>query len=177
MLKSYNFWIGMSDDFYNELEGFLGQDATPPVQFPLLSNMSDETKDFFRALYDAAGQDVWFERWTSPAEKIFRMLSFYVNKPTNVTQVRSDIDAMESTYGQDFAIIGAWKCENGDQLGGNDTPLYPHPAFAINFMPDVVVSPGDPDAEPPVPPTYERPTQLSDVNLLAGQAKRVFGTL
>lgn len=175
-LLSYNFWVGLSEDFQTELDAFL-QDGTAPPTFSLLELMSDETQDFFRAMYNRKYIDRAYPSWTSPQNKAFKLRSFYVNKPLNVGQVRSDIDAMENTYGQDFAILGAWHCEDGTQIGGDASPAYPSPSFTINFMPDVIVDPGDPEADPPVPPTTERPTQLSDINVLAGQAKRHFVTL
>jgi len=41
-------------------------------------------------------------------------------------------------------------------------------------MPDIMTDPGDPEADPPVPPTYIEADAPTDVNLLAGQAKRDF---
>ena len=172
-MRSYNFWVGMSTAFRDELEALL-KEGTPPVQFPLLTNMSEDTRLFFSATYDTAAQGNKYPVWNSPGGKDFTMLSFYVNKPENVQNVRNDIDAMESTYGSDFTICGAWKCADGEQLGGDESPLYPSPALTLNFMPDDIIDPGDPTAEPPVPPTTQPATQLKDGLLLFGQAKRHF---
>lgn len=178
-MLSYNFWLGLSVDFKGELWQYIRNDVTP-VMFPLLENLAQDTKDFFNAIYDEGALDTLFLTWNN-GSKDFKMLSFYANKPENVAQVRSDIDAMVASYPNDFSVLGAWHCSDGRQLGIDDqgagTPTYDTPAFAINFMPDVVVDPGDPRGEPPVPPTTERPTQLSDINVLFGQAPRVFKTL
>lgn len=174
-VQSFNFWIGLSTAFKNELWLYV-RDGVVPTTFTQLENLSDDTKEFFRAIYDENALDRLFLKWTSPQAKEFNMLSFYANKPENVAQVESDLNAMQSTYSDDFSILGAWRCDDGMQIGGNDTPSFPTPSFAINFMPDVMIDPGDPEADPVVPPTYERPTQLTDVNLLFGQAKRDFVT-
>lgn len=188
-MLSFNFWLGLSTDFKTELWQYIRNGDEPPVepvQFPLLTNLSQDTKDFFNAIYDEGTLDRLFLGWNN-GSKDFKLLSFYANKPENVSQVRSDLDNMIATYPNDFSVLGAWHCADGRQIGTDwdseeppqiiGSPIYPVPAYTLNFMPDIIDNPGDPGGEPPVPPTFKRPTQLSDINVLFGQVPRIFPVL
>ena len=159
-MAEYNFWIGMSDGFQGELVPFI-LDGTPPVNFPMIGLMNEETKDFFRQSYDSGALDHLFRHYyVDPRD--YRVWSFYVLKPDDVTPVRNNLDAMTTEYPQDFLIMGAWAF-----LTGQAVQAYPSPPSLINFMPLT----WDHGTEPP---TAIEPTELTDVNLLAGQAPREF---
>lgn len=151
-MATHNFWIGMSQYFQGELVPFILED-TPPVNFPLISLMSDETKAFFEQSHDADTLDMLYRHYIV-GQRDYRVWSFYIQQPDDTAQVRSDLDAMNAQYPQDFLIMGAWEFDTGTAL-----QAYPSPPSLINFMPLV---------------NGQEPTELTDVNLLAGQAPREF---
>lgn len=159
-MSEYNFWIGMSNQFQSELVPFILND-TPPVDFPMIGMMNDETKAFFRQSYDAGSLDHLFRHHVVNTRD-YRVWSFYITKPDDVDAVRNNLDAMNAQYPQDFLLMGGWDYETGAAV-----QAYPSPASLINFMPPTWDHETD-------PPTLIEPTELMDVNLLAGQAPREF---
>ena len=149
-----------------------------PVTFPELANISEGTKVLFQTIYDSGAMDRLFRKWGG---KDYRCWNCYVqDKPENVPEIRADLDNLAATYPTDFSIIGAWHYEDGRPVGmqwdDSDPPVltgdpwYPNPAETINFMPDVP----DPNSADPENPDMIRPTELSNVLMVYGQAARTF---
>lgn len=152
----------MSQEFQQDLVPFL-LDGTEPENFPLLVNISEATKRFFLASYKTDLIDHLFIHYQANSRD-YRVWSFYIDKPgpNDLADIQSDLDAIASTYSQDFIIMGAWQVATGQAVAD-----YPSPPSLINFMPPTWDHSTNPPTEIP-------PTGLSDVVLLAGQAPRVF---
>lgn len=178
-MSRYNIQFGasaeMRTDLVNYVKGDDNGDPIPPVNFPALSNMSEATRQFFRNVYDQDAIDRLFKQHEAQG-RVYSLFSAYSNKPDDHQQVRSDLDAIAATYPMDFLMMGAWDYDTGAEVGGSGTEFWPIPAQYLNFMPDVMTDPGDPEADPPVPPTYAPATDPIDVNLLFGQAPRDFSS-
>lgn len=161
-MSMYNFWIGMSNQFQSELVPFILNDV-PPVDFPMIGLMNDETKAFFRESHDAGTLDkLYRHHYVDPRD--YRLWSFYVTKPDDVTPVRNNLDAMTAEYPLDMLIMGAWAFDTGDPI-----QAYPSPPALINFMPLIWTY-----VDPPGEWQSTEPTELTDVNLLLRQAPRKF---
>jgi hypothetical protein len=172
-MSRYNMHISMSQAFKNELWPFI-KDGTPAVTFPEINNIDPLTVEFFNNIYDADAVERLYKEWNA-AGRTYKLWSFYSNKPEGQTIIRADIDMLNSVYPQDFSGMGAWAYDTGQEVGSAQGEVwYPVPPQYINFMPDIMTDPGDPEAEPPVPPTYAPATDPADVVLLFGQAPRVF---
>lgn len=190
----FNLWFAFSAEFQAELVGVV-RDGVPAIEFNGLNHLDAETLDLFRSAYDAAALDRIFKRYDAPNGKQYRLWSMYNNAPSDTGVVRSDLDQLESTHPADFTIMGGWyylsdmpKPEPGVEprarpigMNWSGNPSRPvgnqfwaTPEKILNFMPDVMVDPGDPDAVPPIPPTYEPATKPVDGNLLYGQSPRYF---
>jgi len=155
-----------------DLVGYI-RDDEPPVNFPALANMSAATKEFFGNVHDQNAIDRLFKQHEAQG-RVYSMFSAYADKPDDHAQVRSDLDAIVAAYPLDFLMMGGWNYDTGAELGGVGTEFWPIPLQYLNFMADVMTDPGDPEAEPPVPPTYAPATDPADTVLLFGQAPRVF---
>ena len=152
----------MSAEMQSDLVGWVATDPpVPPVNFPLLENLNDETIAFFNESHDAGSLDKLFEYYAANGRD-YRLWSFYVTRLADLTPVRNNLDALEANYGQDFLILGAWRYSDGQQVAAYP----PHPAL-INFMPPTWDYSTNPPTEIP-------PTGLRNVNVLAGQAHRDF---
>ena len=163
----YNVWTSMSQVFKNELWPYVRQ-GTPAVTFPDINNIDPVTVEFFNTIYDEDSVEKLFKDWPA-AGRIYKLWSFYSDKPANTPQVRADLDMLIASYPQDFGVLGAWESDTGDEVG---TPeWYPIPQQTINFMPDIITDNTDPEN-----PIYGPATELTDVNLLFGQAPRSFGS-
>ncbi|MDB4312055.1 hypothetical protein N9937_01365 [bacterium] len=171
----YNAWLGMSAAFQSDMVQLVLNDV-PATTFPLLNNMSQDTKDFFKGIHDAGSMDRLFRKWSVHD---YRAWNCYVAKSEGgMGQIKSDLDAAVAAYPSDFSILGVWHYEDGRQIGTSwdesdppvliGTPTYPQPAQTINFMPDIP-DPASPDPENPV---MIRPTELSNVLLMFGQPAR-----
>lgn len=192
-MNSFNIWLGMSPEFRAAV--------TPPEEggeadvgtFTALNTLAPETKDMLLGTYDVPAQEALFA-----ANGIYRLYSHY-GQPAGATLVKADVDMLIATYPSDLAVLGAWEA-NGREAGATyseeiiadpeaDPPIvgvpseqtapgwYPVPATVLNYMPDIVTDPGDPDALPtPIPPTYAPATEPTDVNTLFGQALRDFSS-
>jgi hypothetical protein len=185
-IPGYNFWCTMSEAYKAELWPYVkwhgGQqfdengDPIPepvPTAFPTIATISQGTVDLFNEIHDADAVERLFKSWDA-AGRTYKNWSCYANKPTGVPQIRADLDALIAADPNDFSISGAWSCADGQEVG--QPVWYPIPPQIVNFMPDIMTDPGDPEADPVVPPTYVPATQPTDVNLLAGQAPRSFGS-
>lgn len=171
-MPSHNMWLSMSQAFKNELWPYVNN-GVEPVQFPEIANISQQTVDFFKNIHDEGALERLFKEWNA-AGRTYKMWSFYANKPEDVGPIKTDLDMLSAAYDQDISVMGAWNYGSGSEVG-NPT-WYPIPSQTINFMPDVMTDPGDPEADPPVPPTYEPATEPTDTNLLYGQAPRDFSS-
>ena len=161
-MPTHNFWIGLSQEMQADLVGWVATEPpVPPVNFPLLENLNEETIAFFNESHDAGSLDKLFRHYDS-GNRNYRVWSFYVTRLSDVTPVRNNLDALTANYPLDFLIMGAWQFETGQAVSA-----YPSPPSLINFMPPT----WDHDTNPP---TEIPPTEVSDVNLLAGQAPREF---
>ena len=173
-MTAYNMWLSVSKDMQDELKGWIdpgeGEDPQEPVLFPIIKDLSPTTLEFFRSSYDSDTVSRLFRTWTA-AGRNYRVWSLYANKPDDVPMIKSDLDMMMLAYPQDFDVSGAWRFDDGRQVG--DPPWYPNPPQLINFMP-LVFTPGPGYPEDENDYTMEEPTTLTDVNVLAGQAPRVF---
>jgi hypothetical protein len=181
-MSQFNLWLGMSQAFQSELVPLITE-GTPAVIYPGLNSMAEVTLELFRTTHDAENVARLFKLWPGNAGQDFRVWSFYFTKPLEGPQIRSDIDAMASTYPSDFLPMGAWRTDNGHEVGATYTtpdpeilprekPVqtatgwWPVPAQVVNFMPDI--------SDGAEPPTYTPATEPTDVNLLFGQAPRDF---
>lgn len=186
----FNIWLAMSREFQTELVGLV-LNGELAVEFPGLNNLSTVTLEFFSNTYDSDGINRIFRQYASGNGKTYRMWSVYVNAPDDAAQVRSDLDSMESFYASDFMILGGWHFLSdmpnpapgveprarpmgmdweGDPSSPVGSAFWATPSTVLNFMPLVMVDPGDEDT----PPTYEEPTVPVDGNLLYGQSPRYF---
>jgi hypothetical protein len=175
-MSNFNLWLGMSQAFQAELVPLINE-GTPATEFPGLNQLDEVTLELFRTTHDADNVSRLFKLWPGPGAKNFRVWSFYFDKPEDGPQVRSDIDSMASTYPGDFLPMGAWRTDNGYEVGATyseegvqtATGWWPVPAQVVNFMPDIIH-----DSEDENPPTYTPATEPTDVNLLFGQVPRDF---
>jgi hypothetical protein len=174
-MNSFNLWLGMSQAFQADLVPLI-QEGTPATAFPGLNQLDEVTLALFRNTHDAESVERLFKLWPGPGSKNFRVWSFYFAKPEQGDIIRADIDQMAATYPADFLPMGAWRCDNGREVGATyseegvqtDTGWWPVPAQVVNFMPDVWN--GDD------PATYTPATEPTDVNVLMGQAPRDFSS-
>ena len=188
-IPGYNLQCSMSQEFKQELWSYVkwhgGQqfdengDPIPepvPTLFPDIALIDQATVDFFNNIHDEAAVERLFKSWDA-AGRTYRVYSCYAEKPAQTQQIRADLDMLNASYPQDFSVVGAWSCMDGGEVGADGAGVwYPIPPQYINFMPDIMTDPGDPEADPPVPPTYAPATDPTDVNLLAGQAPRSFNS-
>ena len=166
----YNAWISMSQAFKNELWPFI-KSGTPAVTFPDINNISDETVEFFNTIYDEGAVERLFKEWAA-AGRVYKLWSFYAEKPNGVPLIRSDWDMLIASYPQDFGVLGAWNWDTGAEVGEAQGDIwYPLPPQTINFMPDIIVDNTDPEN-----PVYGPATELTDVLLVLGQGNRSFGS-
>lgn len=166
-MPSHNVWVSMSQAFKNELWPFVRQ-GTPAVTFPDINLISQQTVDFFNQIYDEGAVERLFKEWNA-AGRTYKLWSFYADKPADMNTVRTDLNMLIGSYPNDFAVMGAWNYSTGAEVGN---PIwYPLPSQTINFMPDIIVDDTDPDN-----PVYGPATELTDVNLLFGQAPRSFAS-
>jgi hypothetical protein len=175
-MNSFNLWLGMSQAFQADLVPLI-QDGTPATEFPGLNQLDEATLALLRNTHDAEGVARLFKLWPGPGSKNYRVWSFYFAKPEQGDIIRADIDQMNTTYPADFLPMGAWRCDNGREVGATyseegvqtATGWWPVPAQVVNFMPDIIH-----DSEDENPPTYTPATVPTDVNLLFGQVPRDF---
>jgi len=182
-------WCSISEVYRAELWPYVKwhggkqteEDGTPipepvPTAFPTIADIDQVTVEFFNNIHDADAVERLFKSWNA-AGRTYKVWSLYANKPENTPQIRSDLDMLNAADPQDFSVSGAWKCSDGGEVGADAAGVwYPIPPQIINFMPDIMTDPGDPEADPPVPPTYVPATEPTDVNLLFGQAPRDFSS-
>lgn len=178
----FNIWLGLSAELQAELVALIKY-GEPAEEFPGLNQMSDATKAFFKNVYDAEGLELLFQQFVGP-QRTYRLWSIYANKPEDAPQVRSDLDAIQGAYPQDFLKMGAWEYQTGREVSAeyNDqgeqitVGWMPIPAQIMRFMPPVMSDPGDLGTDPVTPPTFVPATDPTDVNLLFGQSPRDFSS-
>ncbi len=144
--------------------------------------MDDESYDgqhikavrIFREMADYVTVEKLFKRPTIGGKKRFL---FSVNLQGS-SKAKDAIDYLLATYPGDIAVGGAYRWDNGLQVGLSydengdvtGTPIYPQHPKLIKFMPTIKeynvsgVLISETDA-----------TQVTDVNLIQGQHERVFG--
>jgi hypothetical protein len=184
-MSQFNLWLGMSQAFQQELVPLINE-GTPAVEFPDLNDLNEATLELFRNSHDAENVAKLFKMWPGNAGQDFRVWSFYFAKPLQGPLIRADIDEMAADYPGDFLPMGAWRTDNGHEVGATydefgvqtATGWWPVPAQVVNFMPDIMTDPGTPEGPggipPAVPPIYAPPIEPTDVNLLFGQVPRDF---
>ncbi len=90
----------------------------------------------------------------------------FSNEDYTFGQIRDEIDWLLATYGGQIFVLGAWRWDGEQFQDAQGDPIYPiHPRL-IDFMPPIWNQDD--------PPTYTPATELTDVNLLAGQSPRNF---
>ena len=168
---SVNVWAAISSTGTAEIRQALTDDEySGPV--------TDTEQKIFRRMADFATVERMFKKPTV-AGKVWHLFSLNFD---GTTKARDALDWLEANRANHFVIVGAWWWD-GRQVGtqwetdqdgnrtGNTTgtPLYPiHPRL-IDFMPDDPVYDGNGDLT-----GYQAATQLTDVNLIQGQAPRRF---
>ena len=183
-IPGYNMQCSMSEVFKAELWPYVkwhgGQqydengDPIPepiPTSFPDIANIDQVTVEFFNNIHDASAVERLFKSWDA-AGRTYKVWSMYADKPAETTTIRTDLDMLNTSYPQDFAVVGAWSCADGHEAGAQGAGVwYPIPPQYINFMPDIIVDNTDPEN-----PVYGPATDPTDVNLLFGQAPRDFSS-
>lgn len=129
-----------------------------------------EDSDVFKQLGDPAARKVYRQDDSSNAPRVYELWNLYytgVNSDQEAVDIRNDINA--EFPGQVRTIGGWWfdgrqvgtEWTDNDRLTVTGTPLFPFHASILEYMPDI-------------DDIGTRPTDPSDVNLLAGQAPRRF---
>ena len=175
-MARFNMWLGLSQAFQGELVAYV-LDGTPPLQFPEIGTLGEDTLELLATIYDNDAMERLYRTWGGAG---YRCWNCYSDKPDNAGAIRADLDNLVSAYPTDFSILGAWHYDDGRPVGtqwdDSDPPVltgdpwYLQPAQTINFMPDVP----DPASPDPENPDMIRPTELSNVLLVYGQAPRTF---
>ena len=171
-MSEFNMFVGASTDFAAEAKALLRPDAdengnpvppTPAVQFTLLNGLSEDTRNTLNGTHDGTTVQRMFKSVNANG-RTYKVWSFYTNKPANPQDVKVDFLSLSAMYPLDFQVMGIWHTDTGEAV--NAFPVSPQ---LINFMPDVITDNSDPEN-----PVFGPATQLTDVNLLAGQAPRDF---
>jgi hypothetical protein len=170
-MSQFNVWLGMSPEFRAAItpdeEG-----ETDPGSFGVLSTLAPETKDLLLTTHDVPAQERLFA-----ANGTYRLYSHY-GQSAGEGIVKADVDLLIATYPSDLTVLGSWDNATGMELGATYDEFgvqtapgwYPVPATVLNYMPDIMLTPGD----EVTPPTYAPPIVPTDVNLLFGQVPRDF---
>ena len=167
-MSEFNMFVGASTDFAAEAKALLrpGTDEngqpippTPAVQFPGLNGLSQDTQNALNGTHDGTVVQRLFKTVNANG-RTYKVFSFYTDKPANPGDVKVDFEALAALYPLDFQVMGIWHTDTGNAVGA-----FPVSPQLINFMPDIY----DPELD-----TYSPATELTDVNLLAGQAPRDF---
>ena len=169
-MSRFNIWVAASEEFAAETIALLRPgtdeegnpiDPVEAVQFPLLNSVSEDTQGILT--HDRGIVQPMFET-VQGGERTYSLWSFYTEKGKNPYLTQAEFEALEDAYPADFFVLGMWIFDTGEQV--EDSSVHPD---LIHFMPDdVLFLPDSEDFE------FERPTELSDVNLLSGQAPRDF---
>ena len=158
-----NIIVAASAEILAEAKGLLRPDPNEdgskpepviPVLFPALLNLSEATAGALT--HDGEGVRAIFKTLTVDGVSL-QISSFYAE--AGASDVLEDFQMLEDVYPENFAVMGAWEKDDGEQLI-SVSPLF------INFMPDIQTG-GTLES-----PVFSEATELSDVNLLAGQAPR-----
>lgn len=170
--QSANVWIVITDTVHEQIKDRIGD---PDYDGQLINAVR-----MIRRQADTIGSSRAFKRPTI-AGKERRLFSVNFDQGEDGAAIQDAIDLLDTELGTDFSVAGAWWWDGrqvGTQwvdptdqsLGTTGTPLYPiNETQLVKFMPDVVVDATDPDN-----PVYGPATQLTDVNVTAGQAERRF---
>jgi len=165
----FNIWLGVSATAKAEYKDRRDNPET------YSGSMDDQTFNILSRIHDSDNVEKFFKNPTVGAH-VRTMFSTYPQ-----TNVQESLDYLEAQWPGHFVVAGAWHWdgrqigtqwvdEEDHSLGTTGTPTYPiNESVLLQFMPDVWN--GDD------PPTYSAPTELTDVNLLMGQAKRWFDKL
>ena len=170
-MARFNMWCSMSQDFKGELWPYI-KNGTPAVTFPDINNIDNVTAEFFNTIYDEGAVERLYKQWDA-AGRQYKLWSMYAEKPEGLQQIRADLDMLIASYPQDFAVLGAWNYETGQEVGEAQGDIwYPLPNQTLNFMPDIIISDNGEDN----PPTMGPATELTDVLMMFGQANRSFSS-
>ena len=156
------------------------ENAGGTYTYPTDGPMDDES---YRIFNEAKGDNVVVERLfnvVQNAGKTFKLFSYN----TTDTSFKTDIDYLESRWGNDVECQGSWWYDSGIQ-GGMQPPVDPDvdptptgsPFYPIRnnlylFMPDIVVYDENGNEISRTPATSN--ADLRDINLLGGQQPRDF---
>ncbi len=170
--QNVNVWIVVTDNVWKTIKERINDD-----------DYDGELVNAVRAIRmqaDPIGSSRSFRKPTL-ANKKRKLISINFPKGSRSTIIKEALALLDTELGNKFQVAGAWWWD-GRQVGTkwvNDedhsegvkgSPLYPtNPTQLVKFMPDVVVDNSDPEN-----PVYGPATELTDVNLTQGQAKRQF---
>ena len=160
-----NAWLALRDDAQSAIVTRLNWDEA--AQGPYAGPVTNRQARVFGAMSDRSVVQRLF-RVDTNAGRDWTLWSVYFDEPQNVLQKLADeLGQLATDYPSQFVIVGAWHWDgrqigtqwNEDQTATTGTPTYPLHPRAIELMPDV-------------DDIGTRPTEVSDVNLLFGQAPR-----
>ncbi len=176
-----NVWLALRDDAQALVRERLAWDEETQGEYsgPVL----DRAVRIFRmvAHLDAMGH---MYRVDTPVSRAWSLWSLYFDKPVSMLlKVKDELDWLVATYTDRVKIGAAWHYSDGRQVGTTieydedgaetgmtGTPTYSLDSRLLEFMPNIVIRDTDGNIT-----SSERPTELSDVNLLQGQKERRFG--
>lgn len=155
-----NVWIAFREADHNELNNMRGADQ---------SGLTKVVRDFVNGQLDpAVVQNLYKTRTQGP--NVWHLWSIILNSEDG--PFNQQINDFRQQY-PGCQVLGCWNPDGTEYGTARDAdgnivglPAYTQPDFLLAFMPDVWN--GDD------PPTFSAATQVTDVNLPAGWAPRVF---
>jgi hypothetical protein len=145
---------------------------------PYEGPMDDTTYAIMNSFADMFTVGPMYESIPDEDDEIFRM---YGMNFADETEAINAMDHLIADWpGKQIDVLGAWSAETGLQMGLSydeeaniiGTPVYPIPADAYLVMPPIVVYDENGDEVSSTPPTSN--ADLRDINILSGQALRIF---
>ena len=162
MSQNANVWIVLSDTLYQQIKDILTDDEYAGPEEDLLN--------FLRHQVDWKTTFQLFKTPIILGEVRYLFSLSFNGRDTNLGQVKQTIDALSASYGIDFSVAGSWWWDGSQGMDNSVSPAVPfypiNQAQLLKFMPDVWDGSSPPQ---PVPAA-----QLTDVNLVQGQAPRDF---
>jgi len=159
-----NIWLGISDAAQNVVRTALQWDEE--AQGPYTGPLTNKQRRLFEYMQDETTRRQLFKKATLAGTTYILWSIDFDDSVTVLQLIRDEIDGLMAEYPNQIAVLGAWHFEEGAQVGtrSGGNPVYPIPAFLWRFMPD------DEDGNP----TATSNADLTDINLLYGQAPRAF---
>ena len=162
----FNAWIAVSDTARTRIVERLTWDEETQGAYD--GPVTQAQYRLFSYMQDRRSREALFKRPTIGGREYILFSVDFDGDEVPLASVRQTIDDLIETYPNQIAVMGAWRVDDGRQVGAtydengvitSDGPYPPH-AQLFQFMPD------DPDGTP-------NPT-VRDVNILYGQAPRDF---